>query len=410
MGNYTKRPAAADVRAQARARMQESADLPTSNNRQVGQSVSLFGTQSVGVDTLHITLPTTYAEIDPSFRARVTMSANSDDGDASQACILYTDTSGRPVVGDKAVLNTPDWQMTLVPLGNDANLLIQTSAKAFAENNTELLTRDATLSVLRRIEAELGERGLKCDLMRDAHIKRLDVARNVALEHGVPAYVGLFREMATTARLRPHHDGDGYFRVGSGGWQVALYDKGQEQAEKASKSRRAMPSSKVLRGELRFLKSREIATRFEVKKLRPRDLVERDRFAQLPEMFRDVLRSTLLAEDKPPRGHMTMSDETVKLWAQVQARVATMAKPGSAKYYRLMHHAMLAGAAGPDGARQWFAENFASDGTASAKRRQQRFNAEVKKAGAIFGGVQDEPSKVTRDDLYTELKEKLLEE
>jgi hypothetical protein len=364
----------------------------------------------VGVDTVHLTLSTTYAEIEPCFRARVSMSANSDDGDAGSSCILYTDTAGRPVIGDKAVLNTPDWQMTLLPLGNDSNLLIQTSAKAFAENNTELLTRDASIEVFRRIECELCERGLHCDLMNEAHIKRLDIARNVALEHGVPAYVGLFREMASSSRLRPHSDGDGYFRVGSGGWQVALYDKGQEQAEKASKSRRACPASKVLRGELRFLKSREVASRFDVQKLRPRDLVERERFELLPEMFCDALRHSLLAEDRPPRGHMTMSDETVKLWAEVQARVAQIAKPGTAKYYRLMHHAMLAGAAGPDGARQWFAENFATDGTDSSRRRQQRFNQELKKAGAIFGATEDEPSKVTRDDLYTELKDKLLQE
>jgi flagellar basal body rod protein FlgB len=338
------------------------------------------------------------------------MSANSDDGDAGSSCILYTDTSGRPVIGDRAVLNTPDWQMTLLPLGSEANLLIQTSAKAFTDNNAVLLTRQATELTLRQIEYELRERGLHCDLMNDAHIRRLDIARNVALSHNVPAYVGLFREMPTTARMRPHMDGEGYFRVGSGGWQLALYDKGQEQAEKATKSRAALPSSKVLRGELRFLKSREIASRFDVKKLSPRQLVEKERFAQVPEMFRDALQSTLLAEERPPRGHMAMSDETVKLWAEVQKRVATMAAPGTAKYYRLMHHAMLAGAAGADGARQWFSENLASGDTEAAKRRQQRFNKEVKQAGAIFDATEDESTPATRTELYTELRTELLKE
>jgi len=39
-----------------------------------------------------------------------------------------------------------------------------------------------------------------------------------------------------------------------------------------------------------------------------------------------------------------------------------------------MHHVMFAGVAGPDGARQWCAENFATDGSDSAMRRQRRFN------------------------------------
>ena len=388
----------------------QGAELRTYNNTQLGQILSVSDSERIGLDTVHLTLSTTYAAIAPTFKAQISSIANTDGTYDDGPCILWTDTSGRPIYGNKAVINTDNWQLTILPCGDHANVLISTSAKAFAGTNVELMDSAQFRTVVKCIEAELRERGLSCDLMKDAHIRRLDIARNAEMAHGSTAYLGLFRNVPTTPRLRPSTDGDTYFRLGSAGWQAVIYDKGQEQAEKASKRKRKLPPTNSLRGEMRFLTSREVAKRFEVKKLAPAALLEPARFAQLPVMFRDVMRDSIFQTEKSPREYLSMNDETVKLWAEVQARIADMTEPGSAEYYRMVHHAMMAGAGGFDGARRWYQENCAADDTEAAKRRQRRFNQELKRAAELFGAADEESSGMTRDTLYNELRDAMLED
>jgi hypothetical protein len=402
MENYTAAPDSGKVSGAERLR--------TYTNTQSRQILSLSGSQFIGVDTLHLTLSTTFAKLEPHFKAAISSIANTDGTYDQEPCILWTDTAGRRVYGNKAVINTENWQLTIVPCGNHANLLISTSAKAFAANNVDLMDADRLRHVIQSIQSELAERGLLCDLFNEAHVRRLDVARNADLLHGSNAYVGLFRGYAAHSRLRPASDGDTYFRLGASGWQSVIYDKGQEQAEKSAKRTRRLPPTNKLRGEIRFLTSREVAKRFDVKKLHPVALVKPERFDQLPEMYRETMRASMFESERAPRDGMTMNDETVKLWAQVQARIAEMAEPGSAEYYRLIHHAMLTGAGGLDGARRWYQENCAADDTEAAKRRRQRFNQELKRAGTLFGASETESSGLTRDELYNEMRDALLEE
>ncbi len=388
----------------------QSAELRTYNNTQFGQNLSFSDSERIGLDTVHLTLPTTYVDIAPTFKAAINTTANSDGTFDKDPCVIYTDTSGRPIYGNKAVINTENWQLTILPCGSHANALITLSAKAFAANNVEVMDGAQFRRVIQSIEAELRELGFSCDLMKDAYIRRLDIARNAHMSHGSTAFTGLFRNIATTPRLRPNTDGDTYFRLGAAGWQTVLYDKGQEQAEKAAKRKCKMPPSQTLRGEIRFLTAREVAKRFEVKKLAPATLLEPERFEELPQMFRGVMRESLFLTEKAPRDYMSMNDETVKLWAEVQARIAEMTEPGSAEYYRMVHHAMMSGATGFDGAKRWYQENCAADGTDAAKRRQQRFNQELKRAGELFGAADEESSGMTRDTLYNELRDAMLEE
>jgi hypothetical protein len=366
----------------------------------------------IGVDTVHLTLSTTFATIRPHFVAGISSNANSDGTYDNDPCILWTDTAGRPVYGTKAVLNTENYQLTIVPCGDHANILIGTSAKAFAENNLDLMDKARFRDVTKRIQDELFERGLECDLFNEAHVRRLDVARNADLQHDSTAYIGLYQgySCAGRSKLRPSMDGDTYFRLGANGWQAVVYDKGQEQAEKSADRKRRLPATKQVRGEVRFLKSKEVAKRFDVKKVHPAALVESGRFDELPEMYRDTMRASMFQSERAPRDFMAMNDETVKLWAQVQARIAEMTEPGSAEYYRLVHHAMMAGAGGLDGARKWYQENCAQGDTEAETRRRQRFNADLKRAGTLFGASEAESSGFTRDELYNELRDALLEE
>ncbi len=402
MENYTTMPSG--------DKMLSGESLRTYTNTQTGQILSVSGSQSIGVDTIHLTLSSTFATFLPHFKAVVSLIANSDGTMDKNPCVLWTDTAGRPAFGNKAVINTENWQLTIVPCGNYANVLISTSAKAFAENNVETMDADRLRYVIQSIQNELKERGLICNLFNEAHVRRLDVARNANLLHGSNAYVGLFRGYAAYSRLRPASDGDTYFRLGAAGWQTVIYDKGQEQAEKSATRKRRLPPTNKLRGEIRFLTSKETAKRFDVKKLHPAALLKLERFAQLPEMYRQTMRASMFESERAPRDGMTMNDETVKLWAQVQARIAEMAEPGSAEYYRLVHHAMLTGAGGLDGARRWYQENCAEGDTEAEKRRRRRFNQELKRAGELFGASEAESSGLTRDELYDEMRDALLEE
>jgi hypothetical protein len=71
---------------------------------------------------------------------------------------------------------------------------------------------------------------------------------------------------------------------------------------------------------------------------------------------------------------------------------------------------MMSGATGFDGAKRWYQENCAADDTDAAKRRQRRFNQELKRAGELFGAADEESSGMTRDTLYNELRDAMLEE
>ncbi len=387
-------------------------ELRTYNNTQLGQNLSFSGREAIGVDTVHLTLSTTYAAISPRFVAAISSNANSDGTYDKDPCILWTDTAGRDVYGSKAVINTENYQLTIVPCGDHANILISTSAKAFAATNLELMDKDRFRDVTKLIQEELSERGLECDLFNEAHVRRLDVARNANLLHASTAYIGLYQgySCAGRSKLRPNMDGDTYFRLAGNGWQAVIYDKGQEQAEKSATRKRRLPATTQVRGEMRFLTSKEVAKRFDVKKLHPAALVNSGRFNELPEMYRDTMRASMFENERAPRNFMAMNDETVKLWAQVQARIAEMTEPGSAEYYRLVHHAMLAGAGGLDGARKWYEENCAQGDTDAETRRRQRFNADLKRAGTLFGASEAESSGFTRDELYNELRDALLDD
>ncbi len=402
MENYTTMPSGDKVPSGERLR--------TYTNTQSGHSVSALASPLIGVDTVHLTLSSTFATFLPHFKAVVSLVANSDGTMDKNPCVLWTDTEGRPAFGNKAVINTPNWQLTVVPCGNYANVLISTSAKAFAENNVETMDADRLRYVIQSIQNELKERGLICNLFNEAHVRRLDVARNANLLHASNAYVGLFRNYTVHSKLRPASDGDTYFRLGAAGWQTVIYDKGQEQAEKSATRKRRLPPTNKLRGEIRFLTSKETGKRFDVKKLHLSALLKPERFAQLPEMYRETMRASMFESERAPHDAMSMNNDTAKLWAQVQARVGEMADPGSTEYFRLLCYAMTAGAAGLDGARRWYQENISPDDTEAAKRRRRRFESELKRAGAIFGATETESNGFTRDELYNEMRDALLEE
>lgn len=391
---------------------QESAcagELPMYNNRQLGQSLSVSERSNIGLDTFHLTLSTTFAEISPHFVAKIFTKANSDGTFESDPCILWTDTTGRPVYGQKAFINTDNYTLTIQPCGSYTNVLIAGSARAFAESNVDLMDEARFRNVIQLIEKELRELGLKCDLSNEAHFHRMDISRNLQLNHGCPAYIGLFRNYSCAGRSKFRailHD-DSTFDLRSKAVQLSLYDKGKEQAQKASKTRRLIPASNVMRGEVRFMQSKEIGKRFGVVKLRPASLLRHGHFADFPEIYCGAWESTLFEEEQPPQETMLMSNNVAEQWDEIRRRVADMEPVDSREYERLLICAMNVGAYGIDGARRVFVESQADSQTEAAKKARWRFEKRLRRVAVIFGAVEDENSGLMRSVLYTEVKGKV---
>jgi hypothetical protein len=388
---------------------ERAGELPMYNNRQLGQSLSESEASKIGLDTFHLTLSTTFAEISPHFVATVSAKANSDGTFESDPCILWTDTVGRPVYGQKAFINTDDYTLTIQPCGSYTNVLIAASARAFAESNVDLMDEERFRYVTLRIQDELAERGLKCDLFNEAHFHRMDISRNLQLNHGCSAYIGLFRPYSCAGRskFRPIIHDDSTFDLRSKAVQLSLYDKGKEQAQKASKTRRVIPASNTMRGEVRFMQSKEIGKRFGAVKLRPSALLKSGRFSDLPEIYCGAWESTLFEEERPPREAMLMSNNVAEQWDEIRGRVAEMEPVDSREYERLLICAMNVGAYGIDGARRVFVEGQADSQTEAAKKARWRFEKRLRRVAVIFGAVVDESSGLMRNELWTEIKSKV---
>ncbi len=384
--------------------------FPLYNNGENGHNLSVSEPSNIGLDTFHLTFSTTFAKIAPRFDAIVSNIANSDGTFEKDPCILWTDTSGQPVYGGKAFFNTENYTFTLWPNGGYPNVKIVASARAFAESNVDLMDEAAARYTIARIQADLEERGLKCSLLHESHFCRLDVSRNLDLEHGCPAYIGMLRTSGSHARRKflPVVYGDSTidFRIES--LQVSLYDKGKEQEKKASKTCRIIPASKIMRGEVRFLTTEEISRHFGVDKLRPAALLQSGQFSEMQEKYRQVMENTLFEAEKPPQEAILMSNETASQWDEIQCRVAQLAPVGSREYNRLLCYAMNVGAYGIDGARRWYVENVQQGDTEAEKRKRRRFEAELKRVASIFGAVVEESSGLMPDELYNELREKVL--
>ncbi len=201
-------------------------------------------------------------EFQPGFECEIQpMPVCSVDGHSDAAPFLYSTTASTRIHGRKAYFNTPDYQFSVVPAyDNGAPLcLIQLSAKAFVENNYELMDSERLRDTIAQVRHDLKTRGVKGNFDQ-AEIKRVDVAQNIQLEEPVPHYAPIFAAAQGLKRASKKDFGSGAHQVSTGSWQGIFYPKDEEM--RAKKAQGPMCPPNTLRAELRALDSAEVRRRF----------------------------------------------------------------------------------------------------------------------------------------------------
>jgi hypothetical protein len=389
----------------------QSAELPMYNNRQLGRNFSVSEPSNIGLDTFTIVLRVDDCRISPTFPAKVLLGVDGDGALPDAFRILWKDTSGRLVDGVKAILKSTNFNFTIQGNEKDVYVIINASARAFAETNVELMDEARFRYVIQCIENELKEKGLKCNLLKDAYFTRMDISRNVHLEHLCSAYIGAFHtySRARGAQFLPIFHGDSTLLLKMSKLEVSIYDKGKEQAKKLH-PRKKPPASHTMRGEVRLLEAAQIKKHFRVEKLSPADLLSDGRFPELPNVYRGVLETSLLDTERAPQQAILMSDNNAFQLAEIERRVSQLVdRVGSPKYHRLVVYGLHVAAYGVDGARAWYVENVQKGETEAAKRSRRTFETELRAVAVILGATVEESSGLTHDELYTELKAKMLE-
>jgi hypothetical protein len=190
--------------------------------------------------------------------------------------------------------------------------------------------------------------------------------------------------------------------------EVSIYDKGKEQAEKARTTKKRVPASHTMRGEVRFLKTREIGKQFGVKNLSPAALLDDGGFSEFPALYRRAMETSFFDTERPTQNGIIMNHDNAKQLGEIERRVAQLEQPGTSKYNELVIYALHIAAYGIDGARAWYVENVQEGETEAAKRKRQRFEIKLKRVAVILGGVVEESSGLMHDELYSELQTKML--
>ncbi len=354
---------------------------------------------SIGLDKLGFLLPVEDVAVSPDCAARVGSAINAATGESMTPRTLYRDTSGREVVGNIASLNTPNYQFGIKPdrAGSGSLALLQFSAGAFSKNNLEPLDRERTMEILRRVERDLDERGVKLKLER-AKLIRVDVAKNVVLSRPVACFAPALAASGASKRTRKLDFGGTGFVVGNKSWEIGFYDKGEEMKEKGYDPAECPVNS--LRAELRFMKIHPTCVR-DVDRTVPNLLkgwktLEAD-YNQA--MRREVFRPKLEKAKKQTPDFKQLAGEVKQtgercLWQRFKSEAMLML---------LVEHYGL------EGAKNFAATEFGFDASTKAGKRQiERMHAELERAAFAvqMAGKNENGDQILA--LYEELSAKIL--
>lgn len=212
--------------------------------------------QSIGTDTLTVTLPSSEVTFTPaaveSFNGTLNFKAESD-------LFLLRDTEGAMLYGRNAYLNSDEgWRVDVYGAGDNPNFVVGFAAGLFSGDNSTPSDAQSLRVGVSRLMERLASLGIGADLMA-AKVSRVDVCRNVELIHCVPAYIGCWRGAAFPSGVVPEFRSGHDFRYTlstAKKWprQWSAYDKGLERGQKAAapRQRRSVPNSNLMRCEYRL--------------------------------------------------------------------------------------------------------------------------------------------------------------
>jgi hypothetical protein len=353
---------------------------------------------ALGVDKLGFLLPASEIAFSPEFAPRVEDPKNGSTGEALYNFPLYRDSRGRSVSGLRAVLNTPDYQLTLKPdrSGGAAVCLVQFSAGCFADTNLNPLDADECAEAALKVQRDVRKRGCKLDL-EQARLWRVDVARNVMLDESVASYAPIFSGVGLRKRVRKLDFGGTGFVVGNKQWEIAGYDKGEQMRE--SGFVKDSPSDNVFRPELRLLKGSVIGKRLGAKTLPEL----RAGWSNLKPVYLQSLKQEVLKMDSSTDVDALISWEAVarhaaesggNTWTAFKSEAALM---------------MLLKDKGLPAAEHFVATAFGYDARTERGRKWiERRTSDLRRAAGLLALQAAAPSGRTLLTLYRELEKKLL--
>lgn len=142
------------------------------------------------LDTLKVYTP----DFEVKDRARVSVQPGLVDYENGQQreVSLFKDELGRDVYGQKAFVNTDQYNLTIQPMGSGVELFLQTSLpKTIHDDNYSPLTNAETKQAIDEIERDLKSRGVAVNLDK-CGLSRVDLFKNVVGRHDFMSYSPLF--------------------------------------------------------------------------------------------------------------------------------------------------------------------------------------------------------------------------
>ncbi len=357
----------------------------------------------IGLDKLCFLLRSSDVTFSPDFPATVEHPVNAATGESTELRTLYM-AGGREVCGKKAHFNTPNYQLGInhdrarvTGAKDEARVTVQFSAGAFSDSNLEPLDRDRCADVALAVQQHLAEQGAKLDL-EHAALFRLDIARNVRLEHPVACYGPALAAVGARKRVRRMDFGGTGFIVGNKRWEIGFYDKG-EQMHELGYDRSKCPEN-TLRPELRLMKSVLIRQHLGCDSLRGL----RDAWPKLKPTYdafleRDVFRS------KSEKNREASVDW--ELLAQVVND--SDARREWQHFKSLALPVLMVQDMGVEMAKEFAASRFCGDRSSDAGRRQSsRINVELEQAAFALKMHEQTRDGHRISHLYDELKQRVL--
>jgi hypothetical protein len=143
----------------------------------------------------------------------------------------------KDILATSAYLNDKDGRWNVdIKRWNTGNtyLIVHTSLPRIKDggSNCNVLSRDGAIAAVSQLESELANKGIMLDIKK-ASLSRVDVARDVILEHPLPCYLPIFRMMRMRRGAPREYGEDGnYLLKDKGTTQFSIYDKRKEQLSK----------------------------------------------------------------------------------------------------------------------------------------------------------------------------------
>lgn len=158
-------------------------------------------------------------EVDKTNNLRISTVFNTA-GEEKNACKLFDMADGTEIGGVKAYLNTNNFQLDIMSKG--AFIKFSIPKVFYKGNNFRSVNVDQTREVIKHIEKELKENGIKTNLF-NSNLSRLDMFKQVTPDEPFYNYAPIFRAVnGTSKQLR---DYGSTFLWQNGVEQVVVYDK-----------------------------------------------------------------------------------------------------------------------------------------------------------------------------------------